>query len=365
MFIEPGLLAWFVFLGFMIFIIIFSYWRSRYRIFETNVYVIHFRRGRVKRAGLGGSYWLMPIFDRLVTIPTTAQKVDITAERVISKENQEVVISGFVVWSVLDPAKVFSNVRWEQINTLIRDICESVIRTTAANMPLIDILREREKIIKAVAVELEKIVGDWGVKVLTVEIKEVDVVNKELFRNLQAEMFWTEWKKAQELRIQSEMRAGVLEQEKELQVGLREKEKTRQLREKEIEIAKLEAEREKTRRIINAEAESKSKILKAQGEAESEYLRLAKRAEGLRDLAEAIDERIIRYELVNKLPEVVQAFKGAFERAVFVGSSGGLSDLLGGIVGTIVSLTEVLGKEKLEEMKKKLLGATEKKSKTK
>lgn len=361
MFIGPGLLAWLIFLGFMLFLIILSYWRKRYRIFETNVYVIHFRKGRVKCAGLGGSYWLMPIFDRLVTIPTTAQKVDITAERVISRENQEVVISGFVVWCVVDPAKMFSNVRWDQINTLIRDICESVIRTTAANMPLIDILRERERIIKAISMELEKIVGDWGIKIITVEIKEVDVVNKELFRNLQAEMFWNEWRRAQELRIQSEMRAGVLEQEKELQVGLREKEKVRQLREKEIEIAKLGAEREKTERVIEAEAESRSKILRAQGEAEAEYLSLVKRAEGLRELAEAIDDRIIRYELVTQLPEVVQAFKGAFEKAVFVGSSSGLSDLWGGIIGAIISLTEVLGKEKLEEMKKKLLVKTQKK----
>jgi len=319
----------------------------------------------VKRAGLGGSYFLLPIFDRLVTIPTTAQKVDITAERVISKENQEVVISGFVVWSVVDPAKVFSNVRWEQINTLIRDICESVIRTTAANMPLIDILRERERIIKAVTMELEKIVGDWGIKIVTVEIKEVDVVNKELFKNLQAEMFWNEWRKAQELRIQSEMRAGVLEQEKELKVGLQEKEKIRQLREREIEIARLEAEREKTRRIIEAEAESKSRILQAQGEAESEYLKLAKRAEGLKGLAEAIDDRIIRYELVNKLPEVVNAFKGAFERAVFIGSSGSLGDLLSGIVGTVVSLTEALSKEKVEELRKRLLDIAETTKKTK
>jgi len=365
MVIGPGMIAWLVFLGFLLFIIIFSYWRSRYRIFETNVYVIHFRRGRVKRAGLGGSYFLAPIFDRLVTIPTTAQKVDITAERVISRENQEVVISGFVVWSVADPARVFSNVRWEQINTLIRDICESVIRTTAANMPLIDILREREKIIKAITMELEKIVGDWGIKIITVEIKEVDVVNKELFRNLQAEMFWNEWRKAQELRIQSEMRAGVLEQEKELKVGLQEREKMRQLREKEIEIAKLEAEREKTRRIIEAEAESKSRILRAQGDAESEYLKLAKRAEGLRSLAEAIDERIIRYELVNRLPEVMNAFKGAFERAVFIGSSGGLGDLLSGIVGAVVSLTEALGKERVEELRRKLLGIGGEEKKTK
>ena len=336
----PGTITIIVVLLVFLILLIIAFIRSRYKIFETNVYVIHFRRGRVKKAGLGGSYIVLPIFDELAVIPTVAQKVDIAAERVISKENQEVIIHGFVVWSVIEPEKTFSNVRWENISPYIKDITESVIRTTAANMSLIDILREREKIVKAIVSELDKIVADWGIKIDTVEIREVEVVDKELFKNLQAEMFWGQWKRAQELRIESEMRAGVLEQEKELQIGMKEREKEMKLKEQEVQIAELEAKKEKAKRIVEAEAAREATIIEAQGEAEANYLKLKRRADGLKELAKAINEDIIRYELVTKLPEVTDKLKGSFDRAVFVGSSEGLGNFVQGVVSAAYALTD-------------------------
>ena len=338
----PGVISIFVVLVIFLVLLIIAFIRSRYKIFATNVYVIHFRRGKVKKAGLGGSYIILPIFDELAMIPTVAQKVDIAAERVISRENQEVIIHGFVVWSVVDPEKTFSNVRWENISPYIKDITESVIRTTAANMSLIDILREREKIVKAIVSELDKIVGDWGVKIDTVEIREVEVVDKELFKNLQAEMFWGQWKKAQELKIESEMRAGVLEQEKELQIGLKEREKETKLKEQEVAIAELEARKEKARMIVQAEAERESSIIRAEGDAEANYLKLKKQAEGLMELAKAVNDDIIRYELVTKLPDVTDKLKDSFEKAVFIGNAEGLGNFVQGIVSAAYALTDAL-----------------------
>ena len=340
--IGPGTTTILVVLIIFLVLLILAFIKSRYKIFETNVYVIHFRRGKVKRAGLGGSYIILPIFDELVTIPTTAQKVDISAERVISRENQEVIIHGFVVWSVVEPEKTFSNVRWENIGPYIKDITESVIRTTAANMSLIDILREREKIVKAITSELDKIVGDWGIKIDTVEIREVEVVDKELFKNLQAEMFWNQWKKAQELKIESEMRAGILEQEKELQIGIKEREKEVKLKEQEIKIAQLEAEKEKARRLVEAEAEKQASIIRAQGEAEGDYIKIKRKADALKELSQAITEKVIQYEIATKLPTITSNIKDSFDKAVFIGSSEGLGDFIQGIVAAAYAITNAL-----------------------
>ncbi|MGQ4891438.1 MAG: SPFH domain-containing protein [Candidatus Njordarchaeia archaeon] len=347
----PGMITIIVVLIIFLVILIIAFIRSRYKIFPTNVYVIHFRRGRVKKAGLGGSYIILPVFDKLATIPTVAQKVDISAERVISKENQEVIIHGFVVWSVVEPEKTFSNVQWENISPYIKDITESVIRTTSANMPLIDILREREKIVKAIVSELDKIVSDWGIKIDTVEIREVEVVDKELFANLQAEMFWNQWRSAQELKIQSEMKAGILQQEKELQVGMKEREKEMKLKEQEVKIAELEAQKEKARKIVEAEAEKQSLIVRAQGEAEANYLKLKKEAEGLMELAKAVNDDIIRYELATKLPEIADKLKQSFDRAVFIGNSEGLGNFVQGIAAAAYTLTDALRSNRLPTLK--------------
>ncbi len=339
---------------FLVFILVIAIYKARYKKFKTNVFVIHFRRGKVKHAGLGGSFVLLPLIDEYIEIPTTAQKVDIAAEKVITIENQELIIHGFVVWRVIDPEKLFSNAEWKRISEILRDVTESVIRTTCANMQLLDILREREKIIRAIITELDKITSDWGLKVLTVEIKDVTVVNKELFQNLQAEMYWTEWRKAQILQQQSMQEVGILEQEREKTVGIKEREKKLILTQKDIEIARTEAEREKTRKVINAEAEKQARIIEAEGAAEAEYIQLAKRAEGLKKISEAINEKVITYEVVKQLPELTGSLRNMFQNAVFVGSSDKLGDVVSNLIGILYSTVTKIGTEKTLESIKKL-----------
>ncbi|MCD6513730.1 MAG: hypothetical protein J7L07_02295 [Candidatus Odinarchaeota archaeon] len=359
-----GPLTWIIVVIFLLLILIIAIYKARYRKFKTNVYVIHFRRGRIKHAGLGGSFILLPLIDEYVEIPTTAQKVDISAERVITIENQELIIHGFVVWRVVDPEKLFSNAEWSRIDEILKDVTESVIRTTCANMELIDILRERERIIRAIVSELDKITADWGIKVITVEIKDVSVVNRELFQNLQAEMFWNQWRKAQTLQQTSMQEIGILEQEREKTVGLKEREKKLELTKRDIEIAKMEAEREKARKIIEAEAMRQAQIIEAQGKAEAEYLSLVKRAEGLRKLAESINDQIITYEIVKQLPELTQNLRHMFKEAVFIGAGEKVGDVVPSLIGiiydTIRQLTAGKSAESLKVLKESLRETTKK-----
>ena len=58
-------------LAFVIFFLFIIFFVSRYRKYKTNEYVIHFRRGKIKRAGTGGTVVLWPVFDEVIVIPTT------------------------------------------------------------------------------------------------------------------------------------------------------------------------------------------------------------------------------------------------------------------------------------------------------
>ena len=331
----PGPLSIIILTSGLVFILMVAIIRSRYRKFTTNYYVIHFRRGKVKSAGLGGAFFLFPIIDEFVVIPTTAQKVDIDAERVISKENQEVLVRGFLVWRVVDPARTFSSIDWTRISPTLKDIAESVIRTTCANMTLIDILREREKIVNAIISELDAIVADWGIKIETVEIREVDVVNKDLLKNLQAKMFWEKWREAGSLEQASKKEVGILEKEREKIVGLKEKERDLALAEKEIEISRRKAEAEKVSKVVQAEAEKETKLRIAEAEAEAEYIKLLKKAKGLEELNKVITDKLIAYELAQRLPEALSGIKDMFQNAVFIGSADKFGDALGGLVGVL------------------------------
>ena len=149
---------------------------GRYRKFKTNEFVIYLRNGKVKRAGLGGRLFLLPLIDEVIVIPTTIQQTSLEAkEKVVSREYQNIGVTGFVFWQVTEPSSAFTSVSWDKrsgdyVETVIKNAAESIIRTTCANMILEDIIRERSKIIDAVISELHDLMANWGVTAHSVEI---------------------------------------------------------------------------------------------------------------------------------------------------------------------------------------------------
>lgn len=219
--------------------------KARYKVFPPNVFVIHIRRGVVKHKSFGGGFFKLPIIDQYFLLPTTIQRIEIKAsEKVISKENQEIVVRGFLVWRIEDAEKAFkritgntSNSTLTEINTTLEQLAESVIRTTVANMTLDSILRNRGKIVDDLMKEFSTVVATWGVSIETVEIKDVELINQELFVNLQAEFENAKALEAQEITIQTS----------------RSIETAKISKNKEIEMAKAEADREI--RLIKAQQE--------------------------------------------------------------------------------------------------------------
>jgi len=79
---------------------------------------------------------------------------------------------------------------------VIRNAAESIIRTTCANKPIEEIIRERIKIIEAVITELHELMANWGVTVHSVEIRDVEIIDPELKANMEGVKKFTEEEKA-------------------------------------------------------------------------------------------------------------------------------------------------------------------------
>ncbi|MCE7737185.1 MAG: hypothetical protein GPJ54_20020, partial [Candidatus Heimdallarchaeota archaeon] len=110
----------------------------------------------------------------------------------ITKENQDVRINGLVIWRIEDPVKAYQSIAGSQqkgvmgqINALLQQLVESIVRTTVAKLSLDQVLRERSLIIEAIMTELVTVVGPMGIKVNTAEIRHVEVVDNDLFSDLQ------------------------------------------------------------------------------------------------------------------------------------------------------------------------------------
>ncbi len=306
---------------------------SRYRKFKTNQFVIHLRHGKVKSAGLGGNLWLLPLIDDYVIIPTTSIQTNLEAhEQVLSKEYQSISITGMLIWKVINAEKAFSAVSWDPrnkhyIETILKNAAEAIIRTTCANMEIEKIIRERSEIIKGISKELHQLTSDWGIVIESIEIIEVNILDKELKKNMEAIKQAEQLKSARLARADSEQQSRLREltvkNEVEVRDQLVEKEIELKRKEKEIAIAqqererkKIEADGERQKIVIDAEASAeqirKNLIAKAEGEAEVIRRQMLAQAEGFRKQVEAIgnaDERFLTSKLIDILPNIYQNIK--------------------------------------------------------
>ena len=328
----------------VLFIIFFV---SRYRKYKTNEYVIHFRRGKVKRAGTGGTVVLWPVFDEVVVIPTTVQQTLLEArEKVVSYEYQDVALTAFVFWRVTNPEISYSKVSWnpnrsDYVEKAIKNATEAIIRTTCANMQIEQIIRNRMEIIKNVTSELHHLAGDWGITIESIEIRDVEVLDQRLKDNLEAVKKIEEAQTAQ-LR-QAEMEQAVQLRNLEVRKFTGEEDQRAKLviesksKEREIQVAKLEqqraviqAETSRKQKQINAEAEKYLQITQTVGveaerirqeaearkdqllaEAEGEAAKISQTqiamAKGILEQAKALsqaDEKYIQMKSIEMLPEI-------------------------------------------------------------
>jgi flotillin len=306
---------------------------SRYRKFRTNEFVIHLRHGKVKVAGLGGNIWLLPLIDDYIIIPTTSIQTNLEAhEQVLSKEYQSISITGMLIWKVIDPEKAFSAVSWDTrhkhyVETILKNAAEAIIRTTCANMEIEKIIRERSEIIKGISKELHQMTSDWGIIIESIEIIEVNILDKELKKNMEAIKQAEQLQSARIARAETEQMSRLRELEVKNEVGIRDQivEKDIELKRKEKEIAiaqqererkKIEADGERQKIVIEAEAQAeqikKKLIARAEGEAEVVRRQMLAQAEGYLKQVEAIgnaDTRFLTAQLIDVLPKIYENIK--------------------------------------------------------
>lgn len=164
--------------------------RRRYITPMPNEFVVHTRRGKVKHIGLGVSFFYSSIFDTYVLFPSAVQKVLFGAMQV-TKENQGIEVSGFVIWRIVDLEKAYKALDTsgattvEKTSIYLGEICESVVRHSVANMTIEEVLRKRESIMGSLKEQLTEVVGGWGLDIETVEIKEVKILSETVFGNMQ------------------------------------------------------------------------------------------------------------------------------------------------------------------------------------
>jgi len=164
-----------------------------------------FRLGRLIPIKGPGLIIIWPIIDKLVKVDLRTVTFDVPAQDIITKDNISVKVNAVVYFRVIDPTKAITAV--EDFHYATSQISQTTLRSVLGQSSLDELLAKRDEL----NAELQKIIDEqtepWGIKVTTVEVKNVDLPS-EMLRAI-----------AKQAEAERERRAKVIHAEGEFQAA--------------------------------------------------------------------------------------------------------------------------------------------------
>lgn len=147
-----------------------------------------FRLGRLVGAKGPGLFFIIPFVDKMVKVDLRTITLDVPPQEVITRDNVPVHVNAVVYFRVVDPTAAIVEVL--DFVEATRQISMTTLRSIVGKSELDELLSERERLNR----ELQKIIDEqtdpWGVKVITVEIKDVKIpaeMQRAIARQAEAE----------------------------------------------------------------------------------------------------------------------------------------------------------------------------------
>jgi regulator of protease activity HflC (stomatin/prohibitin superfamily) len=133
--------------------------------------LVLFRLGRLIGIRGPGLTFLVPIIDRGVEVDLREFVLDIPPQTCITKDNAPVDVDLLIYMKIFDPMKAVTAV--QNYVTAATGIAVTTLRAVIGDMQLDDVLARREYINATLRAKLDEVTDRWGIKVTSVEIKEI------------------------------------------------------------------------------------------------------------------------------------------------------------------------------------------------
>lgn len=152
-------------------IIILAIIAPRIKVVPEYRRLVVFRLGKLVGVKGPGIVFLVPIIDTGITIDLREFVIDIPPQTCITKDNAPVDVDLLVYMKIFDPIKAVTAV--QNYVTAATGIAITTLRAIIGDMLLDDVLAKREYINSTLRARLDEVTDRWGIKVTSVEIKEI------------------------------------------------------------------------------------------------------------------------------------------------------------------------------------------------
>ena len=255
-----------------------------------------------------------PFVSRTYPFDMRTQTLDVPRQEAITRDNSPVTADAVVYIKVMDAKKAFLEV--DDYKKAVSNLAQTTLRAVLGDMELDDTLNKRQEINAKIREELDEPTDEWGIRVESVEVREVNP-SREVQQAMEQQTSAERRRRAMILEAQGERRSAV-----------------------------EKAEGDKQSDIIRAQGEKQSQILEAQGDAISTVLRAKS--------AEAMGERAIIERGMETLERIGEGESSTFilpqELTSLVGRYGKT------LTGSDVQQSEGLDGKEFDDETRKMLG---------
>lgn len=132
-----------------------------------------FRLGRMVTPRGPGLIYVIPVIEKMVRLDLRTVTMDIPPQDVITRDNVSVKVNAVIYFRIIDPNRAVREV--ENYLFATSQLGQVTLRSVCGQAELDELLAEREKINTKLQEILDTQTDPWGIKVISVEIKHIDL----------------------------------------------------------------------------------------------------------------------------------------------------------------------------------------------
>src|SRR6266481_4031644 len=146
---------------------------SGIKILKEYERAVIFRLGRLVKARGPGITYIIPFVEKMMRVELRTVTMDVPPQDVITRDNVSIKVSAVLYFRVIEPNRAITEVQNYLFAT--SQLAQVTLRSTCGQALLDELLAEREKINTRIQEILDSQTEPWGIKVVLVEVKDIDL----------------------------------------------------------------------------------------------------------------------------------------------------------------------------------------------
>lgn len=169
-------------------VLAFVFLSSALKVLREYERAVVFRLGRLMGARGPGLIILIPVIEHMVRVDLRTVTMEVQPQEMITGDNIPVRVDAVVYFRVIDAARAVVEV--ENYNYATSQIARTTLRSVIGQVEMDELLARREHINQRLQQIVDEHTAPWGVKVVAVEVKDVELpveMKRAMARQAEAE----------------------------------------------------------------------------------------------------------------------------------------------------------------------------------